>query len=304
MRKTTIGNILHRCSIKSGKTVAKSSMTAALLALVLLSGCQAIQSFIHDDKVVAKVGKHKLYQSEVEAYIPSGVSPADSTNLALQYINTWATDIIFSDMAQSQLSKAERDVTAELEAYKRDLLRFRYEQRFIGDRLDTLVTEDQMLDFYEKHKSLFVLERPIMKVRFVDIYKNSDKKDHIIRLLSSNKPKDMEEVEGLANKYAIRYFDKSHEWMDAAVLAREFGIDYGQMLAKMNQSYILFESAEVSDVKAAYVREIRRSGVAPFDFCTERIREYILSGRKHDLLVALEQSLLKGASDDGQFVIY
>ena len=143
-----------------------------------------------------------------------------------------------------------------------------------------------------------------MKVRFVDILKNVDKKDHIIRLMSSNKPKDMEEVEGMANKYAIKYFDKSYEWMDAAVLAREFGIYYCQMLAKMSQSYIRMESEDASDVKVAYVREIRRSGVAPFDLCTERIREYILSGRKHDLLVALEQSLLKGASDDGQFVIY
>ena len=272
--------------------------------LFLLTGCQAIQSFIHDDKVVARVGKHKLYESEVNAYNPSGVSIADSTNLALQYINTWATDIIFSDMAQSQLSKTERDITAELEAYKRELLRFRYEQRFIGDRLDTLVTEDQMLDFYEKHKNLFTLDRPILKVRFVDILKNMDKKDQIIRLMSSNKPKDMDEVEGLANKYAIKYFDKSYEWMDAAVLAREFGTDYGQMLAKMNQSYIRMESEDAADIKVAYVREIRRSGVAPFDFCTDRIREYILSGRKHDLLVALEQSLLKGASDDGQFVIY
>lgn len=272
--------------------------------LFLLTGCQAIQSFIHDDKVVARVGKHKLYESEVNAYIPSGVSIADSTNLALQYINTWATDIIFSDMAQSQLSKTERDITAELEAYKRELLRFRYEQRFIGDRLDTLVTEDQMLDFYEKHKNLFTLDRPILKVRFVDILKNMDKKDQIIRLMSSNKPKDMDEVEGLANKYAIKYFDKSYEWMDAAVLAREFGTDYGQMLAKMNQSYIRMESEDAADIKVAYVREIRRSGIAPFDFCTDRIREYILSGRKHDLLVALEQSLLKGASDDGQFVIY
>ena len=297
MHKRMFSKTNNRCPIRSG-------MTAVALALCLFTGCQAIQSFIHDDKVVARVGKHKLYESEVNAYIPSGVSIADSTNLALQYINTWATDIIFSDMAQSQLSKAERDVTAELEAYKRDLLRFRYEQRFIGDRLDTLVTEDQMLDFYEKHKNLFTLDRPILKVRFVDILKNMDKKDQIIRLMSSNKPKDMDEVEGLANKYAIKYFDKSYEWMDAAVLAREFGTDYGQMLAKMNQSYIRMESEDAADIKVAYVREIRRSGVAPFDFCTDRIREYILSGRKHDLLVALEQSLLKGASDEGQFVIY
>ena len=52
------------------------------------------------------------------------------------------------------------------------------------------------------------------------------------------------------------------------------------------------------------IRDIKRKGVAPFEFCEERIREYILSDRKRELLVSLEQSLLNAASDKGQFVIY
>ena len=256
----------------------------ALLASALLAGgCDFVQSVIHDDEVVARVGKHRLYRSELNGMLPQGISSADSTNLTLQYINSWAEEQLYCDMATSQLSKAERDVSAELEAYRRTLLRYRYEQRFINDRLDTLVTEKQMMDYYEANKNLFVLERPILKFRYLDIYKTAGMKDKLISKMSSNKSRDVMEMDSLA---------------------REFGIDYGSMLALLNQSHIILETKDMADVKVAYVREIRRSGIAPFEFCTGRIKDYILSARKRELLIALEQSLLQQASDNGDFVIY
>ncbi len=274
------------------------------LSILALSSCNAVQGLIHDDVVVAKVGKHKLYRSELRKYIPSGVSPSDSTNLALQYINSWASGQIYSDMAVSQLSKADQDVSAELESYKRSLLRFRYEQQFVNERLDTLITEDQMLDFYKSHQNLFNLERPILKVRFMDIVKTSEHKDALIKKMSSNRPSDVVALDSLARVYAIRYFDNSQTWMDASTLAKEFGTDYLTMMSLLKNNYITIESSDMADVKVAYVREHKKSGIAPFEFSEERIKEYILSERKRELLIALEQRLLDEASDKGQFVIY
>lgn len=282
----------------------KAKILAFLSALTLFSSCDAIQSLIHDDEVVAKVGKHKLYKSELKKYIPAGVSSSDSVNLALQYINSWASGQIFSDMAQSQLSKADQDVSAELESYKRSLLRYRYEQQFVNERLDTLVTEDQMMDFYTAHQNLFKLERPILKIRFIDILKTSEQKDFLIKKMSSNKPADVVAVDSLARVYAIRYYDNSQDWMDASDLAKDFNTDYLTMLSHLKNNYITIENSEMADVKTAYVREIKKSGIAPFEYCQERIREYIFSERKRELLVSLERSLLDGASDKGTFVIY
>lgn len=275
-----------------------------LVGVIIASSCNMVQSFIHDDEVVAKVGKHKLYKSELNAYIPSGISSADSTNMALQYINSWATSLIYSDVAVSQLPKSEQDVSAELESYKRSLLRFRYEQQFVNDRLDTLVTEDQMLAFYKANPGLFELERPILRVRYIDIVKTSEQKDFLLKKMASSRTSDAILVDSLANRYAIRYFDNTQSWMDATDLAREFGTDYLTMLSKLKNNYITIESSDMADVKSAYVKEIMRKGTAPFEYCTDRIREYVLSGRKRELLVALEQSLLKEASDRGSFVIY
>lgn len=282
----------------------RSGVFSLLVGVIIASSCNMVQSFIHDDEVVAKVGKHKLYKSELNAYIPSGISSADSTNMALQYINSWATSLIYSDVAASQLPKSEQDVSAELESYKRSLLRFRYEQQFVNDRLDTLVTEDQMLAFYKANPGLFELERPILRVRYIDIVKTSEQKDFLLKKMASSRTSDAILVDSLANRYAIRYFDNTQSWMDATDLAREFGTDYLTMLSKLKNKYITIESSDMADVKSAYVKEIMRKGTAPFEYCTDRIREYVLSGRKRELLVALEQSLLKEASDRGSFVIY
>ena len=109
------------------------------VAVAALPSCKAISSLIHDGEVVARLGDHKLYRSELDDVIPKGTSPEDSVNLANLYINSWVKDKAFLDIAQQRLSKEEKDVSKELEAYRQSLLRYRYEQRYINERLDTTV---------------------------------------------------------------------------------------------------------------------------------------------------------------------
>ena len=59
------------------------------------------------------------------------------------------------------------------------------------------------------------------------------------------------------------------------------------------------------DIKIGYVCEMRKPGtVAPLEYCTDRIREIILSNRKHALLAGLEQDLLKDALEQEKLIIY
>lgn len=279
-------------------------LTALILLSVSLVACNTIQSIIHDDEVVARVGQEKLYLSDVEKYIPEFVSAEDSLNLVRQYINSWATEILYVQVAQEQLSEGEMDVTAELEDYRHSLLKFRYEQRYINDRLDTLVTEAQIEDYYAAHPESFQLERPILKVRFLDIDRKSQSKDKIVKLMSSSKFEDNEEAAALASNAALKYFDNTENWTDAIVLAREFGTDYSDMLAAMRGNVIKIEPADRDDVMIAYVADIKKSGVAPIEYVKDRICDYILSARKQELLTSLEQDLLEDALDRKTFVIY
>lgn len=275
-----------------------------ILMLAAVCSCRTISSFIHDDEVIARVGEEKLYLSDLKEYIPEFASPEDSASFARQFINRWATEKLYMNVASGQLSKAEMDVTPELENYRHQLIKYRYEQHFVNERLDTLVTQSQIDEYYKSHQEDFELERPILKVRFIDVMKDSPSVDVLLKMMSSKEYSDLERADTLAHSAALRYFDKSDTWMDAALLAREFGTDYTSMLAGIKGDFIKMEPEGRGDLMAAYVCDIIRSGVAPKEYCEDRIKDIIISARKHALLEGLERDLLKDALDRKEFVIY
>lgn len=279
--------------------------TALILALILsLSSCRMVSSLIHDDKVVARVGDSKLYISEVEQYIPQYVSSEDSVNLALQYINKWAIELLFINLAEEQLSKDELDVSAELDGYRKSLLKYRYEQRYVNDRLDTLVTDDQIEQYYQSHLENFRLERPVVRYRFIDIPRTSPVKDKLLRMMCSNDYKDVDGLDSLAARNALKYVDCSEEWNDILVLAKEFDTDWKTLVSEIRGSTIRVGNGESGGEKVAFICEMRQSGTAPMEYCSDEIRNIILNSRKHELLQALERDLLEDAMDHQKFVIY
>ena len=270
----------------------------------LLGSCKAISTLIHDDQVVARVGENRLYESEFEQFIPNMIPAADSARLAAQYINSWAMDLLYLDVAEKELTGEELDVSADLESFRRSLLKYRYEQRYISDRLDTLVTDEQIQAYYKEHEADFALKRPVLKVRFVDVMKDSPNKDAILKMMSSKEYSDVQRADTLAQSTALRYFDSSDAWMDAAELARFFGIDYTEMLTHLKGDMIRYEPVDRGDLMAAYVCDIRKSGTAPVEYCASRIRDILMSARKHALLTSLERDLLENALESNHFVIY
>ena len=286
-------------------------MKKCLLLLALLaSSCQLVHRVsdtaaeLFGDEVVARGGEHRLQRSAVAAYIPAGVSSEDSLALARQYIDAWAEELIFLDMAESRLSKEEKDVSKELEEYRRTLLKYRYEERYINERLDTLISDEEVRSYYQEHLDKFLTERALMKTRYMVIPVDSRSLTKIRNLMSSDDAMDAIAADSLAFTAAIRYVDSSDNWMDAILLARELGTDEVSMMKALKGRFIEFLGDD-DNIRVAYVVDIVQKGSpAPLDYCEERIRDLILSARKHELVSGLERDLLSDARNKEKFVIY
>ena len=273
------------------------------IVLPMLTSCKAISEFFDSGEIVAEAGSAKLKRADLDLVIPGGISPEDSARLAKQFINTWALDQIFLERAEQQLSKAEMDVTKELEAYRRSLLKFRYEQLYINERLDTLVTDDEVQEYYETHKDRFVLQRPVVKARFIRIAEDSPVLKTIKKKMSSDEAEDILEADSLAFSSAYRFATWNNAWIDAATLAREFGQESASVLASMKTGWIeRTDTSGISDI--AYISEITPKGaMSPIEYSTPFIKDMIISARKQSLITSLERDLLEDARVNGQFVI-
>ena len=278
----------------------------AVLGIVLpaFMSCRAISSFLSADETIAEVGQAKLYRSELNELIPRGIPAEDSVRLAKMYINTWALDQVFLAVAEEQLSKSEKDVTKELEDYRKSLLKYRYEQLFVNERLDTSVSDDRIERYYQDHEEKFILQRPVVKARFLLIAEDSPSLDKIKKKMASDEVQDLVDADSLAYSSALKFLTWGNEWIDASTLAREFGADHETMLDWMEGKWITRRDTS-GRVSVAYVSEMMSAGrLAPIEYCTPSIRDMIISARKQSLISTLEQDLLKDARETGQLVIF
>ena len=255
-------------------------------------------------ELVAKVGDHKLHRGQLEQFIPAGVSAEDSAALARQYIQAWAEDLLMLDMAEEQLSDAEKDVSKELEDYRRSLLKYRYQQRYIDQRLDTLITDEEIAAFYRDNADKFRLERPVLQARYLIIPADAKSLKAIKKAMSSDDDMEVMEADSLAATSAIKYVDSSETWMDAITLAQELGTDYRTLLGALHGHTVELPD-EAGNLRFAYITNMVGEGkTAPLEYVTDRIRDLILSGRKHRLESGLERDLLEDARRNKKFVIY
>lgn len=282
----------------------KNKIIPGFLCLAMLAAACCSCVFLHDDRVVAKVNGKKLYESQVLKFIPPGASPEDSLALAKQYINAWAGELIMNAMADKQLGKKEKDVTRELEEYRNALLKYRYEQHYIEDRLDTVVTDAQVAAHYENNSNLYILDVPIVKGVYIRIPAGSPDKDRLKKIMSSDKEEDRVLLDSLSFTLTDKYTRYSDKWIDIVVLARDFGMDYGTLLGARRGNFIELEDEQGME-HVAYLSGFLGGGkLPPLEYCEDKIRDVIIGQRKYALSSTLEQALLDDALEHGTFEIY
>lgn len=270
-----------------------------ILALMMLVSC----SWIRDDKVVARVGRDRLYMSAVQDHIPDGVSREDSAAFARQYIESWAIDRIFESVAKERIG-ADPQIEEEIKNYRLSLLKYRYEQDYLSRELSPEISREDIVQYYESHKEQFNLTHPIVKARFLDVMEDAPYREFMVRRISTTSESELALLDSIARMEAIKFYDSSGEWMDARVLAREFGMDFADLYPRAKGKLVTVANTQSGEERMAYFFDVIMSGTAPLDYCESEVRDILMSVRKRELIRKLEQSLLEEAVENKRFVIY
>jgi hypothetical protein len=274
----------------------------ALFFLFLFSGC--INSNNENKKPIAQVYDKYLYISDVEDIFPENVNATDSIQLLMAYADRWVRKQLLLNRAEKNLSDVQKNVSKQIDDYRSSLLIFKYEQEFIRQRLDTIVSDEEVERFYKENSSNFILNESIVKALFIMIRLDDPYYEKIKNLYKSSKEEDIKTLDNLAYQVATKYDFFNDKWIPFSRILRELP----EPLNNPERYLLSNKSIEVNDGTQAYLisfREIMHQGqLAPLGFEKNNIQSIIINKRKQRLIMDLESKIYSDARNHNHFNLF
>ncbi|MGY0426292.1 MAG: hypothetical protein ACWIPI_05605, partial [Polaribacter sp.] len=147
-------------------------------------------------KVVAIVNTDKLFKEDLEGILPKDISKEDSLVLVKSYIQDWAIKKLLLKKAENNNSSASlQEITDLVENYRQSLLINNYKEKLIKQKLDTIISEDEITNYYKMNKDIFKLNEVLVKAKYLSFNEELKDKKKIIALFKSDKMEDQEKLE-------------------------------------------------------------------------------------------------------------
>ncbi len=278
-----------------------SSITLALL--LLFSSCQFIDARKGDQKI-ARVHNKVLYKSDLEGLVFPGTNSADSTTIVDRYIQNWVKQNVFLHEAEANLSDNMIDIQQKVDDYRNSLLIFAYENHLLNERLDTVIADEVLLEYYEKHQNEFKLRNNIVQLNFVKIPVEAPNINQVRRFIVSDKAEDLKNLEEYCVNHAAGYFLDQESWFIFTDIMREIPINPSN-----HESYLRNNKfVELKDEYFRYflyLRDYKLEGTtSPLIFQADNIKSIILNHRKQKLINQLRQEQYLNAVKASAFEVY
>jgi hypothetical protein len=258
-----------------------------------------------EPKAIARVGKNFLYQEDVKDVVPKGTTKKDSLAIIKSFINQWATKKLLFEAAERNLSNDKvSEFNVLMDQYKVDLYTKAYIEELVIRQVDTLVTEKQIVDYYEKNKQYFKNPSELVKLRYINLVKENPKFAKIKAKFTSFTKKDRKGLEELAVQFKSYAFNDSI-WVDINQVYEKlpFLTEENKNKYISNGSYFQYlDSTTLWLVKVNKV--LPKDNATPLEFLKPALKQIIINNRKLELVNTIEKEITNDAINDKKYEIY
>lgn len=273
-------------------------ITVVVILLFSFSACNR-----HDrDRVpLARVDNEWLYLDEVLPSIPEGAKEYDSIFAVRSFVDNWIRQQLLLKHAENNLGEQKDAFDLQLREYRNALLIYAFEDELVKQKLDTLVTDQEIRAYYDVNKEDFVLKDNIVKVLYVKLFRNETFLPQFRRLMNSDLSEDRLRLANLARQNAANYLLDDEVWLFLNDLLKEIPIlTYNQEAFLANNHFV-----EIKDSTYHYLVRICdfriTDNYSPVAMEKERIRFSIINKRKTNILEAVSKEIYDRASKKNRF---
>lgn len=252
--------------------------------------------------LLAQVFNYKLYFDDISDLIQGYSNAEDSIQQVRNLTEHWVRDRLILVEAEKKFPK-EVNMNKLLEDYRQSLLRHFFEQRIIEERLDTVITESDLLRYYEANKEQHRLETGILRGFYFKIAKPENRSDRILQWWRTFPQQYYEDVIAYASQRAKTNWQDSSKWHEMHMLVQLFpegtlspsGIRSNQRILREDRDYIYL----LYPLEVYYERDI-----APLSTVRSQAARYIIHQRELELLERIKKEIYDRDIQNAQVKIF
>lgn len=263
---------------------------------LLLTSCQKKK-----DRVVAQVYNHKLYASEVQAMLPSGLTTDDSLAFASRIIDSWISEQIILTEAEDKLSMRDKNFQKEMLEYRNSLIRSKYLEKITSDTNLFYVTDEEVHAAIAQARTNYVNEKEIVRINYVKVSQNSPIKEKVKEILFDEDRRLFEKdriIELCAD--SVEYFIDDDTWLFWDDIQLEVSIDIQNKTGHFNQpEYIEKNSNDACYLIVILGYKSEQTGADSRDYF-ESVRTMLIQKKKTEYINKTIDELYQKAEKAGK----
>lgn len=249
------------------------------------------------------MGDVYLNLEDIESKLPQFQKEKDSIEFLDFYTQNWIKNQVIFAKSKASLNEKEDYIQEKVENYKESLLVHLFEQEFIKQKMDTVVTSQEIMEYYQLNDVNFELNDFIIK----PLYFKLKKEDKLNRKAKSwYKLLDYDnDLDNLYKKISLKaevfYYDTT-EWVFLKDIKSIIPVSFSTEFLKSKQHYKVTKGdfnyyLNVIDYKL-------KKSVSPLSLVREEIKNIILNQRREKIREQLRFDLYEHAKKTGTIETY
>ena len=264
-----------------------------MLIPVMLKTCITPEK--DDDRVrLAKVGGEVIYLDEALEGLPAGVSEKDSAVYVQQFLRNRIKDLLVYEKAVKNIPQ-NKELEDLVENYRRSLIIYEYQQQVLNEKMQTEISDTDMMDFYQANSRRFISERNLVKGILLKVPGVAPNIENLKKWYKDSSPEAFEKIE----KYCVQnagffeyFYDK---WISFDDILDNIPYTVSSQTDFLKTRSTL-EVVENDFCYLLYIDEYVLSGsIAPYDYVKADVKNIMMNSRKTAFLHQFEQGLLDEA---------
>lgn len=272
-----------------------------ILTLIFSASCKLVRK---DDErnPVARVYERYLYEEDISG-LTHGMDKEDSAVFIDNYIYNWGKEQLLIYRAEYNLREDQKEFDELVTQYRNDLLKFAYIEKYVGEHIDTALSEAEILDYYNEHKADFELKENILKAEYYVVNQNVPDLKKAKYWWNTPSEKNTERFVEFASIFASSKSVGDTSWVRYMDLANKVPLQtYNQESVLRNKRVLIEDTSNVYFV-AINAYKIK-DDVSPLPYVRETIKSILINKRKLDIITKMEESLVSDAYDKKDFEIF